>query len=187
MQRLLLASTRASYRACPAKHERSAAQSSVLTAGLETDASACAPSSGISALKLSPLCHPEASACQTGMHSQGAAALEVPETQQGLGNLSGLPYQAPPVQWCTGRDTYTGNVAFARQHLFSPLGAYSGRQAYASAAQAATAPLQQLFVVRQASNERPALTGQRHARSPGRRAAIIARLASRYAQLIASL
>ena len=89
------------------------------------------------------------------------------------------------MQRCTGREACTVNVPFARQHLLSPLGASSGRQAYASAAQALVAPPQQLLAVRQASNERPALSVQRHARSPRKRAAIIARLASRYTQLVA--
>ncbi len=187
MQRLLQASTRASCRACQTRHEGSAVQSTVLIAGSETDAQASVPFSASSALRLSPLGHPDLSASQTGQCSQGIAASEVSPIQLGRGDVSSVPCQAHPIQWCTGREALTGSSAFSCQHLFSPLGAYSGRQAYASAAQAVAAPLQQLLAVRQASNERPALSVQRHARSPRKRAAIIARLVSRYVQLMGLL
>lgn len=182
MQRLLQASTRASCRARPAKCEGSAAQITVLPAGSEA---ASVPFNGIPAQSISSSGRQDAPACQTGRHSQGSAALEDSAIQVSLGDICSAPCQAPPIHWCTGREAYTSSIPFARQHLFSPLGVPSGRQAYASAAQALLAPPQQLLAVRQASNERPVLPVQRHARSPRRRAAIIARLASRYAQSMA--
>ena len=162
-------------------------QSSVLTAASETDTPASAPFSAISALRLSSLQHRDASACQPGQHNQGSVASEVSPIQLSLGDLSRVPCRAPLIQCCTGREAYTGSSAVLRQHLFSPLGTSSGRQAYASAAQALAASPQQLLALRQASYERPMLSVQRHARSPRKRAAIIARLASRYTQLIAFL
>ena len=189
MQRLLHASTRASCRGRPAKYESSAAPNNVAATGSEADASAQAAFSSPALSGSTAHLHHGASVWPSRQHIHISVAPEASSIPQrslsSFGDLSRFPCQAPAVQWCTGRDTYTGNLGHMRLHIFSPLGAPCGRQAFTSAAQAASSvSTQHLFPVRQASNERPAVNTQRKTRNPGKRAAIIACLARRYVRFI---
>ena len=79
-------------------------------------------------------------------------------------------------------DLHRGSFSDAGQQSFQPAFGGAGRQAYASAAQAASAcqqQQQQLFSFRQASNERPALHANQQEPTADVRGAIVARLARR--------
>ena len=76
---------------------------------------------------------------------------------------------------------HTGSISDAGQQPFQPAFAGTGRQAYASAAQAASVcqQQQQLFSFRQASNERPASHARQQEPTADVRIAVVARLARR--------
>ena len=182
MQRVLQAGARAGC----AAHSRSAERSAVQSIGAGT-ASSEAASLG-AALSL-PAGNPdEHASAHLGQHSHSTAAnTAIAPSQTSLGDLGssgrppGVPRHTPAITWSCCLDTRTGSLASARQHILSPLGASFGRPAsFASAAQAACQPQLQPFAVRQASNERPALLRRQRAASAEERAAIVARLTSRY-------
>ena len=189
MQRALQAGTRASCRGCSARRD---ANAEIRSAAAVTDASASlAASSRGPPSSSEQLSQPDkdipVSLSETilaGAHRSRSTATEssTPWQLTTVAAFAHSSFQSTAMYWHASRKPCTGSALCTSQHLFSPVGACAGhaRQAYASAAQAASAPQQQPpFAVRQVSNERPAALRQPRGLSAGQRSAIVARLARR--------